>query len=317
MVNDTWVITCYFNPLGYRSRRENFQHFSGSIAKQGGQLLVIELAAPNGSFDLDTDSYHCVRVTGNGLIWQKERMLNVALKHLPPECRKIVWSDGDLIFESADWLAETSGMLEDHVVVQLFDHCLWLPEGHLDYQGETQEGGEVRESFAACYLRDPSLSRREIYANHGHTGFAWAARRDFLGACGFYDGCITGSGDHLMAHVFAGALSSPCISKMIGEGHAYANHFHDWAERAHALCQGRLGCVPGRVLHLWHGMLEKRQYFERNQEFKRFEFDPHRDIRVGTNGLWEWAEASPALRNWAAGGFRSRDEDGAGANTEG
>jgi len=311
MANDIWVITCYFNPLGFVTRRENFHHFAEALAAQGGKLLVVEMAKPDGTFDLDGDSYRCVRVHGDGLIWQKERMLNVALKHLPVECTKVVWADGDLIFEADDWLDRTSEALETHVVVQPFDRCVRLPQGHLRYQGQSQEESETTESFASCYERDPTLAHREIYRNHGHTGFVWAAQRTFLEDCGFYDGCITGSSDHLMAHIYAGALSSQCIPKMIGEGHALALHFDKWARRANELCQGRLGCVSGTVLHLWHGTLGNRRYFSRNQEFKEFDFDPDRDIRIGDNGLWEWADASsPDLRDWSEAYFRSRDEDG-------
>ena len=224
MADDIYVITCYFNPLGYRSRRENFDHFARSLAAQGAKLLVVELSRKDGGFDLDTDDHQCVRVRGEGLIWQKERMLNIGLQHLPAGCSKVVWADGDLIFEQHDWLARTAAALDEHVVVQPFDRCLWLPENHLAYVGEVQDGGEERDSFAACYLRDPELSRRDTYANHGNTGFAWAARRDFLEARGFYDGCKTGSGDHLMVHAFERSMESAGIGRMIGEGHGDGRH---------------------------------------------------------------------------------------------
>lgn len=312
-VEDIWIITCYFNPLGFRTRRDNFHHFAGGIAAQGGRLLVVEMAGPDGRFDLDIDQdrYRCVRVKGNGLIWQKERMLNVALSHLPKECTKVVWADGDLVFESDDWIAKTSQALDRHVVVQPFGYCVRLPQGHLRYQGQTQENWESMESFASCYVRDPSLSRCETYRNHGHTGFAWAARRGFLQECGFYDACLTGSGDHLMAHIFAGAISSQCIPEMIGSDHAFSEHFNEWALRANELCQGSLGCVPGTVWHLWHGTLGNRRYRSRNQEFKHFDFQPERDIRIDSNGLWDWSGASTALRRWSEEYFRSRDEDNA------
>ena len=310
MNNDIWVISCYFNPLHFRTRRENFRHFAEGLESQGARLLVIEMADAEGDFDLDASRFHCIRVRGDGLIWQKERMLNLALEHVPSECTKVVWADGDLLFESPDWLSRTSAALEDYVVVQPFDRCIRLPRGHLSYRGETQEGSEPAESFAACFARDPSLAHHEIYRNHGHTGFAWAARRDFLDACGFYDRCLTGSSDHLMAHVFAGALASDCIPKMIGEGHTFARDFAAWAEKAHCLCDGRLGHISGRVLHLWHGTLGNRRYFSRNQEFKTFDYQPDRDIRMDNSGLWEWTGASPFLREWSEAYFASRDEDG-------
>lgn len=273
---------------------------------------MMEMAGTDGRFDLDGQGYNSVRLRGNGLIWQKERMLNLALTHLPPECRKVVWADGDILFESSDWLSATSQALETHVVVQPFDSCARLPYGHLRYQGKTQDDIGITESFAACYARDPSLARNEAYRYHGSTGFAWAAQRDFLDACGFYDTCITGSNDHLMAHVFAGTLQSSCIASTVGNDNAYARHFGEWSSKAHALCQGRLGCVSGRVLHLWHGSWEKRRHFARNQELRTFDFHPARDLQLETNGLWDWAHASPilqALRSWSETHFHSLDED--------
>lgn len=311
MTTDIWVISCYFNPLGFQTRRDNFRHFAEGLEAQGGRLLVVEMTDADGTFDLDTDRYACVRVRGNGFIWQKERMLNIALRHLPPECTKVVWADGDLLFESPDWLARTSSALEEHLVVQPFDRCVRLPRGHLAYRGKTQEDSETTESFASCFVRDPSLARYEIYRNHGHTGFVWAARREVLDTLQLYDRCLTGSGDHLMAHVFAGATESECISRMIGEDHAFAHDFAAWSSKADAICQGRLGCVPGRVLHLWHGTLGNRRYFSRNQEFKTLDYDPRRDIYIDSSGLWEWSEDAVVLRKWSEDYFRSRDEDGA------
>lgn len=312
MRNDIWIISCYANPLGYRTRRENFLRFAASIAAQGGNLLVLEMAEPGSRYDLDENSLNCIRLRGDGLIWQKERMLNVALRSLPPECKKVVWADGDILFESPHWIEMTSDALEHDVVVQPFERCVRLPYGHFQYRGESQENSGVIESFASCYRRDASLARVQNYANHGHTGYAWAARRDFLETCGLYDACITGSGDHLMAHVFAGTLSSPCISKMIGEDHAFARHFSRWARHADAICQGRLGVVPGTVLHLWHGSLANRRYFVRNQEVKTLDFDPERDLRFDANGLWTWAESAAHLRAWSKAFFESRREDDVG-----
>ncbi|WP_402721333.1 hypothetical protein [Janthinobacterium rivuli] len=306
---DIWVISCYSNPLGYRTRRENFARFAAGIVGQGGNLLVLEMAEPGGHFDLDDQAYNCVRLRGDGLIWQKERMLNLALRQLPPECRKVVWADGDILFESPDWIAMTADALEHDVVVQPFSHSVRLPYGHLQYRGESQENSGVTESFASCYKRAPALSREQNYANHGHTGYAWAARRDFLETCGLYDTCITGSSDHLMAHVFSGTLSSSCIARMIGEGHTFARHFARWAHKADELCRGRLGFVPGTVLHLWHGSLSNRRYFVRNQEVKELDYDPERDMRLDANGLWTWADSAGHLRAWSEAYFKSRHED--------
>lgn len=309
MAAETWVIACYSNPLGFRTRRQNFRHFVDGLRRQNARLLVVEMTGPEGTFELDGRGYETVRLRGDGLIWQKERMLNIALTHLPAACDKVVWADADVLFENPDWLDATTRALDDDVVVQPFESCVRLPVGHVQFHGETQEDTGIVPSFAASFHLDPTLAVTHRFRYHGHTGFAWAARRDFLEQCGFYDACITGSGDHLMAHVFAGTLSSRCIPAMLGDDNAFARHFAQWAAATHAHCGGRLGFVPGRLLHLWHGSVLKRRYAQRNQEIGQFGFDPDRDIRLDAHGVWEWDAASTQLREWSEEGFRSRDED--------
>ena len=73
---------------------------------------------------------------------------------------------------------------------------------------------------------------------------------------------------------------------------------------------GKLGVVPGRILHLWHGDLGDRRYALMNQQFMSFGFDPDAHIRVGAHGTWEWSGAPERLRQWARDFFENRNEDG-------
>ncbi|NOT39099.1 MAG: hypothetical protein HOP13_01245 [Alphaproteobacteria bacterium] len=309
MVDSIWIVTSYFNPCRYVTKRHNFELFATQLRSMGAQLLVVETARSDGEFELGKD-HNVVRVRGDSFIWQKERLINLGTTNLPTSCTKVAWLDCDLLFEDHEWLKRTADALERFAVVQPFSSSIRLPRGLLEFRGQGQDGEQCVESFAAAFARDRSLAFDAVYRLHGHTGFAWAARRDLLTECGLYDACLTGSADHLMAHVFAGALNSQCIAAMIGSGHKYAEHFARWANRVHEICQGSLGHVPGRVLHLWHGAVADRRYYSRNQEFKKFDFDPDRHVRVGTNGLWEWADASREMRAWAMNVFESRNEDG-------
>ncbi|WP_338264316.1 hypothetical protein [Corallococcus caeni] len=305
MTNDICVITSYFNPCHYLTRKLNFDLFAARLKATGANLIVIEMALDGHAFELGEDD-EPLRVRGSGMLWQKERLLNLAIRKLPSSCTKVVWIDCDVVFEYEQWLEDTSAALDRFMVVQPYSNCV-----HLERSRSRRQGGETSiESFAAAFARDPSLARDAAYQAHGHTGFAWAARRELLDAYGLYDACLTGSGDHLMAHVFAGTSSSSCIPAMIGSGHAYAAHFARWAAEVERFAGGRLGHVPGCVLHLWHGDRADRRYREHNQEFKRFAFDPDRHIRCDENGLWNWADAPSAMRAWAREMFVSRNEDG-------
>ena len=309
MVTDTWIITCYFNPCRYLTKKYNFDVFAARLKSSRANLLVVEMALEDGEFELG-EEHQVIRVRGAGVMWQKERMLNIAIANLPSSCTKVAWLDCDLLFEDEDWLQASSEMLDRCWVVQPFASCVRLPRGDLTYRGRGQEDQTVTESFAAAFARDPSLARDAPYRDHGHTGYAWAARRELLDACGLYDACLTGSGDHLMAHAFAGTPHSPCIPATIGADGPYAAHFARWAAKVDRMAGGSLGHVPGRVLHLWHGAVTDRRYYWRNQEFKTLGFDPDRHLRLEPSGLWGWGEAPARIREWASELFVSRNEDG-------
>jgi hypothetical protein len=302
-------VTTYFNPCRYVTKRRNFDLFVEGLAATTGNLLVVELALGGDAFEL-AESEHHVRVRANAVMWQREVLVNLACARLPPSATKVAWLDCDLLFEDGEWLERTSAALDRYAVVQPFSHCLLLDPGVRAPAPPAEEDGQVWESAAAVFSRDPSLLRGERFHAHGHTGFAWAARRELFDACGLYEGCLTGSADHLMAHAFSGTSSSGCVAKTLGTG-AHAAHFARWAAEADGVVGGRLGHVPGRVLHLWHGAWADRRYDQNNQEFRTFDFDPVRHLRRDEQGLWEWADAPGALRAWAMEWFASRREDGA------
>src|SRR5579863_3245032 len=102
---DLWAITCYFNPAGYRRRLANYRLFREHLIVP---LVTIELAY-EGNFALDDeDAEILVRLRGKDILWQKERLLNIALNALPNSCRKVAWLDCDIIFGANDWHLQTS-----------------------------------------------------------------------------------------------------------------------------------------------------------------------------------------------------------------
>ena len=63
------------------------------------------------------------------------------------------------------------------------------------------------------------------------------------------------------------------------------------------------------ALHLWHGDPVNRQYVARTAMLTGQHFDPMLDLRVNTQGVWEWNSDKPQLHEAVAGYFRSRRED--------
>jgi hypothetical protein len=238
------------------------------------------------------------------MAWQKERLLNIALQRVPRRYSRIAWIDADVLFENASWARDASALLQRYAVVQLFENVVRLPPYPLPGSGL----GDHYRSFASVYQSHPHVLLNGVYDQHGHTGFAWAARRDFLDAHGFYDVCISGSGDHAMAHAFCGDWESPCIIRTFGTG-AMLEHFTNWCERIYGDVRAQVGVVPGRLLHLWHGSVENRRYGVRTKEIIKMAFNPFEDLVLNDFGCWEWSAHREDLRVWGERYFLTRRED--------
>src|SRR4051794_6763994 len=109
--DDLCIITCYFNPEKYKSKKKNFAQFIAPITKAGLNHIIVECAFNNSSFEIP-ESPNVIRVNSNAVLWQKERLLNIALKAVPMKCSKIVWIDCDIQFSNARWATETSLLLD-------------------------------------------------------------------------------------------------------------------------------------------------------------------------------------------------------------
>lgn len=305
MTGDLWVITCHFNPAGFAHRPRNYELFRARLAQQGVPVVTVECTF-GGAPPTLPPAPDVLHVRARDVLWQKERLLNLALRAVPRWVPKIAWLDADVLLDDR-WAAETSALLERAPVAQPFARAVRLPPGAV-----VDDGVSVERFASFCHevSRDPALAEQGSYDPHGHTGFAWAARRELLDACGLYEACVAGSADHVMAHAFGGGLESACISRIFGKNAAHERHFRAWAERVSEHVGGRrVAHVDGTLLHLWHGELRHRAYLERNRELATLRFDPERDLVDSEGQPLAFSLARPDLREWASSYFRRRNED--------
>ena len=192
--DDLWAITCYFNPARYTNRYSNYKVFQERL---GVPLLSTELVYGGVPQLGERDADRLIQLTGKDVLWQKERLLNVALDALPPSCRFVVWIDCDVVFENPDWALETREVLKRTRLVQPHGRVFDLRPGTaLDDIGRGAVLWE-RESMARKYGRgaiDFGATSASMLREYS-PGHAWAARRDLLDRVGFYDPMILGSGD--------------------------------------------------------------------------------------------------------------------------
>lgn len=324
---DMWGITTYFNPAGYGNKISNFGIFSGRIRKQGIKLLVIELARNDVPFVLGTSTADkLIQVRSDVILWQKERLLNIALQELPQDCTKVVWLDADVIFENDHWAQETSDLLDRYMVVQPFEEAWWLSADcsrAITLLNESllpeliAQWHRFSENHRYGIVRDPLGPNRTKLT--GHTGFAWASRLSLV-ADGLYDKMIMNGGDVIIACAALGYSQEPYASKLLHEfcTRAHALDILSWMQDFCRKVKGSVAFTPGTLYHLWHGALQDRQYREGLSILKKYNFDPNLDIILDSNHCWKWGTDKPDLHREVRQYFWNRNEDAiaSGLNTE-
>lgn len=303
-----WVITSYFNPAGYQRRKANYAGFRKHL---NAPLAAVELSF-NGEFELQKgDADILVQLQGTDVMWQKERLLNIALESLPSDCEAVAWVDADVVFESEDWPQHTLKALERFNLVQVFSERHDAAAGVGEETIRTVPTEDVSGSLGAGIERGlvgpENLPSRNTKKELGMSiGVGWASRREILEEHRFYDACIVGGGDRVMTSAGLGAFESATRSLQMNARRK--EHYERWALPFHDAIGGSIGHVPGRLFHFWHGRPELRQYDERDRLLA--DFDPYEDIALDARGCWRWASDKPELHAGVREYFASRREDG-------
>ena len=297
-----WGITSYFNWRHFATKRINYNKFRTQFVKTGVRLLTIECALNGEPFELSGVS-DVIQVRTNSIMWQKERLLNIALEYLGHECRFVAWIDCDVLLQNPRWHIDTERALESACVIQMFGRVARLTRDALASTGSSK----FSRGFVDA-LRD-SLEKKGAPASPGDTGFAWAARREVLEAIdGLYDAAIVGGADRLMAQAWFGASESP-IARLIAVGELQP-HYENWARRAYKVVQGSVSSIQGDLLHLWHGEISNRLYLDRHQQVASLGFDPMKNLVKNFHGCWEWCSSDSGFQQWMESYFMKRREDG-------
>jgi len=279
----------------------------------GIPLVTVELSF-DGHFELtDNDADILVQISEGAILWQKERLLNLAVKSVPPDENYISWIDCDAVFDRSDWVDDATRQLKSLNVVQLFSDQVDLgPEDHLtnfDNRDIPPSGHGIvslisNNRFRQSDVAPTSGQNRRSFA----WGLAWAARREILEDYGLYDAMIAGGGTRALVSAMYAEFET--IIEAAQFNAAQRKHYLNWALPYHEALSERVGHVPGRLYHLWHGDIENRNYAGRHKGLVDSNFDPNVDVVVGSNGAWQWARPKPDLEKFLKNLFISRAEDG-------
>ena len=298
------VITTYYNPCHYKSRRRNYDIFISDMRSAGVPCITIECAFGDQPFELP-ERNDIIRVRSNALLWQKERLLNIAASWLPNSCKYVAWIDCDVTFDNQNWPNDLCKVLSTNKVAQLFETC-----NRLNQHGEDADPPDIAISFAKVMSNSKHLLECGRYDLHGHTGYAWAMHKSIFDQIGLYEAAISGSADHFMAHAIYGHMGF-CIENALKHDIDQIQHLAQWSANFHKLTEGKLGYVPGNIIHHWHGDTVNRRYFLRMHEITDLGFNPWTDLVSKHGQPLEWAPNlnKPGLVEYFSNYFSTRNED--------
>ena len=322
------VVAVFSNPRRYASRERLARQFIAHMIASGVSLTFVEHAFGERAFtfspeDADQQRWSLLQVRGgaNQELWIKEALQKIGVRSLPQDWKYLALIDADISYVRHDWAIETLQMLQHYRVGQNWSHAIDLgPNGEVL---RNEWGNDVDRSFAAAWLAgdvdEPSpgygigqRQSRALLANktakdwRQHYGYAWAFRREaWDGIGGLPDWLVTGSADYHTALAFAGKLerSDAYISR------GATRRLQEFAARCDKyICQD-IGCVPGTILHGFHGSKRNRFYLSRRDILIESKFDPDTDLTTDWQGIPSLAFDNRLLRDGLRRLMLARNED--------
>ena len=284
------IVVCHYNPGGFARPVDNFRIFERALG-HAEHVYTVEAVFPGRE---QVTRQHAIAAGPEHVMWQKERLLSLAVSRLPAHYDQVAFIDADLLFLNRDWYEQAARELQTYPVCQLCESvCDTDAHGHIVRSGKT----------LGWRMRHAPTDYKIWY----RTGGAWAVRREVAETC-LYDRDIIGGGDAAMAFAWTGEPGRYNRHRFYHA--AWSEHYLAWAARQFGLVQGRVGVVPGDAVHLWHGDPEGRNYVRRVEILRQHRFDPFADIVLDDNGLWRWTREDPTLQHAVTKYFHRRKEDG-------
>lgn len=300
-VTDTALICSYFNPNHFASRKANYERFRENMARFNVPLITAELAFDNDAFELPK-SDDVIQVRSASVMWQKERLMNLAIDRIAGlGFEKVLWLDADIISEDIEWVAKASRVLDDSLVCQLFDSI----------ELETDSDGTARTTKSAI---GHNPKKQKLRLDNYCPGGAWGARVTLMQKLPMFDTCVVGGGDTaFLLGCYCSSVDPHWPQKtervpfLRNLSPVHRDAFFAWAREFGGLVRGKIGLVNYHLRALYHGHHEDRQYGSRHELMN--EIDPASDLRVNTDGCWEWNTEKPEIHDAVRTFFQNRRED--------
>jgi hypothetical protein len=293
---DIAILLAFYNPAKFKRILNNILYIIQILKEKNIPVFIAECvfddsapAIPGADLVLRSNSY----------MFYKEQLMNKLEKLVPEKYTKLVMLDGDIIFDSPDWVDQISITLDTHDIVQPFSKACWLMPGNKIIRS-------WKYSFGYALTRKIPVDLENLHVYH--PGFAWAfKRKTFRDLGGFYPNAIIGNGDMLFTfNFFQDSIPDTWLDESIktritvGAWPEYHAKFKKISPK--------LGIIDVRALHLFHGLTINRQYKTRYIKFANMLTKPWDEmITYNIDGLTEFVD--PKLRHMLISYFKERNED--------
>ena len=298
-VDDTAVLIPFFNPAPFKRILKNILYIISVFKENDIPYYVAECTfhkskpqIPDATLVVNSDSY----------MFYKEQLLNKLEPLVPKKYTKLIFIDGDVLFDTPDWVDQTSVALDTKDIIQPFNQACWL----------TPDNTRIRSkkmSYASAIVTKQPINMTTLH--NYHPGFAWGMKREiFHKLNGFFPRSIIGGGDvafilnlfpiNVTDELFFRATNGSFGKLILDAWREYNTNFKK--------VNPSLGFLPNKAMHLFHGVKENRQYVSRYENLSdiiKGKWDD--EIVTNADGLFEFK--TPAASTAVLKYFKGRNED--------
>jgi hypothetical protein len=232
-------------------------------------------------------------------MFYKEQLVNKLEKVIPEQYTKLAIIDGDILFDTPDWIDQISKKLETSDIIQPFSQACWLTPDNTKIRSK-------KPSYAIGLVNKKLAHPRSIH--YYHPGFAWAFKRDiFRRIGGFFDRAVVGNGDMLFVFNFFHDTVPEFWVRDVLRTHFILDTWPAYHARFKEV-NPTIGYLPNKALHLFHGVRQNRQYTTRYKSVSHYLTGKWDDqIFVNKDGLFEFNDKNLSMTVLEY--FKRRNED--------
>jgi glycosyltransferase involved in cell wall biosynthesis len=308
-MDEVELVTVHFNPTGSETLRKTHSLFLEGLRNVAPFVKCYELLFD----DQEQQIEGSIIIRGSlqkNCLWQKEALLNVAVKNIEDEKKYIVWLDHDLLFLNKEWLKVSISKMESGFdFVQLVTDLGWA-----DRTGKVH----IYKPSRLSVLRDlePYSEWSDAFPKnpYGNPGLVWGGRVDALKRMGEnpFPNAVIGSGDEyfalgvtrttkggvsLIVKMIDDLIAQPYLRatgvKSIEECPQIKKYAQFMTEKIIDMSKYLFSVTTVEncpVYHFWHGDSKHRQYAERHSIIQECNLDLYEDVFINDEGIYEFVK---------------------------